>query len=340
VRIRLREDLKRLQSIPSVSGDEALFGEELMAMFREAGAERVEMDLCGNVFAWKGDPRRAVVGHMDTVGFMVEALEGDHCVLQPVGGTSPATLQRGILVRRDGQHELGLISSDKGGVHPVFEPLDGEAVKRIQIGDRVSYYPHLDFAGDYLQAPYLDNRLGCWMALEAVRRCESVLALCTTSEETTGSGAKQARRAMEGIESLLVVDVTYGEAHREPNRVKLGQGPVVCLMDQCLPSRAATEAVRRAGEASGVALQFEVTASGGSDVCAFLGWDRPVLSCFFGVASRHNHQPLEVAHLGDVEQAATLLAAWCNLGPVDSNPLPKALHKKTSTKAAKRRRKT
>jgi endoglucanase len=318
---------------PSVSGDEGAFAALMVELYKDAGAERVELDLTGNVLAWKGeDPDRALVAHMDTVGFMVEAVEDPGCPLVAVGGVQPASHQRATLVRHGGEAIDGLVVSGPGPRELVFEPLDRGALGQIEVGDRVSYALHHEVRGDYLQGPYLDNRIGCWVALEALREADSLQVICTSTEETTVRGAMQARRNMEGVDSALVLDVTYGAARGEPARVELGKGPVLSLKDTHMPARAATESVKEAARRVGVRLQYEVSDQGGSDMMAFASWDRPILSCFLGVASRYNHRPFEVVHLGDVEQLLRVVHSWRALGPV-------AGERQTSTKRGPRRRK-
>lgn len=312
-REEILETLRGFVAHDSVSGDEQALAEHLAAAFRAVGATRVEIDRLGNLLAWKGEnPRRAVVAHLDTVGFMVEAVEKDHCPLAPVGFPSPGVLQRAVLTSRGGERVPGLVTSAEGGKKPYFEPLDPSRLELVEIGDRVAYAQHLEVDGDYLLGPYLDNRLGCWMALEALARSDELLAVCTVQEETTCAGAYQVRGAMNSVESVLVVDVTYAREPRGEGRIELGEGPVLSLLDQNLPSRRATEAVREAARRSEVELQLEVTDAGSSDMVAFLQHDRPRDCCFFGVASRYNHQPFELVHLGDLEQAGAVVSAWAS----------------------------
>lgn len=329
----LPEALARMLQVPSVSGDEAVFGELMVELLGEAGAEHVEVDLTGNVIASKGhDPRRALVAHMDTVGFMVVAVEDPGCPLVAVGGTSPCSHQRAELVKHRGERIPGLVVTAKEGKQPSFEPLDRGALARIEAGDRVRYAPTYDLQGDFLQGPYLDNRIGCWVGLEALRRASSLMVIFTTTEETTVRGAMHARSRMTGVDAALILDVTYGRAFDEDARVELGKGPVLSLKDSHMPARGATEAVKAAARKAGLPLQYEVSDLGGSDMMAFASWDQPILSCFLGVASRYNHRPFEVVHMGDVEQLLRVTEAWCGLGPVAGG-------RGTSTKPGGRRRK-
>ncbi len=319
--------LEVLLSTPSVSGDELSLSRKMCELYLEAGADRVEIDLVGNVLAWKGEPSRAVCAHLDTIGYMVSEVLEEHCKLIAVGGTQPAFTQRALLHTQTGDI-LGLLLSEPTGKNPVFEPLDAEAIQSVQVGDRLSYFPTYDRAGKYLQGPYLDNRLGCYMSIEALRSSENILAVATVCEETTGMGAKQALQSMEGIDAALVLDVTYAKAYGEENPVRLGKGPVVCMMDSLMPVKLAVDEVLEAAESVGVTLQREVTDVGGSDMEAFLNAPRPMWAVFFGIASRYNHRPFEVVNWDDLEAALKVSQAWCNLPPPSTSTKSPVCRKK------------
>lgn len=323
---KLPESLERMLATPAVSGDEAEFAALMVELFEAAGADEVSIDLSGNVVARKGEPTRAVCCHMDTVGYMVQEVAETKATLLPVGGSRPAALQRAVLHGAKGD-VLGLVvdAGKDGGV--AFEPLDPAGTRRIQVGDRVSYASEVTVAGGRVMAPYLDNRLGCYMAVRAVAECKDVVAVATVVEETTCMGAKHVRDALEGIDAVLIVDVTYGEAHGEANVIRLGEGPVVSWMDSLMPLRVAVEDVEAAARTAKVKLQREVCDAGGSDMNAFVDADRPMWTTFMGVPSRYNHRPVEVVDLADVEGMCRVVRAWCR------RPAPG-----TSNKSKRRRR--
>lgn len=306
----LPENLERMLATAAVSGDERAFGELMVELFEAAGADEVTVDLSGNVIARKGSPKRAVCCHMDTVGFMVQEVGEQRTRLLPVGGTSPAAVQRAVLHARGGDVP-GLVVYPGKAEGMAFEPLDPAALKGIEVGDRVSYAPEVLVAGTRVMAPYLDNRLGCYLAVRAMAEAEDLVALASVAEETTVMGAKHARRALADVDAMLVLDVTYGEAHGEPNAIELGKGPVVGWMDSLVALRVAVEDLEEAAATAGVKVQREVCDAGASDMMAFLDGDRPMWAVFMGVPSRYNHRPCEVVDLEDVEAMARVVRAWC-----------------------------
>lgn len=308
----LPEALERLLSTPAVSGLEAPTTEVAKALFEEAGAESVELDLTGNLFAWKGHvPTRALMAHLDTVGFMVSAHDEDCTKLRKVGYTLPAALQRGRLDPRSGDPISGLILANAKDGSLAFEPDCPSQSARISIGDRISYDLSHHFDGERLVGPYLDNRLGIYMALEAFRQADNLLVVLTVQEETSGMGAYHARDRMQDIEDVLIVDVTYARSFDVPdNPLELGKGPVLSLKDSSMPHPEALEMVRAAAEEAKVELQLEVEDEGGSDLQAMIQARKPFRSCFFGVPSRYNHQPFEMVDFSDVGAAIRILEVW------------------------------
>lgn len=324
----LVDELRPLLEIPAVSGGEARFGARFAELLRETGAE-VFVDAIGNVVARKGKaPSRALVCHLDNVGWMVErAAEDGAFPLVPVGGVTPSVQQRAVLTTGDGSELLGLVVTEKGGERPVFELLDRARASEVGAGDRVSYAATYDLDGACLQGPYLDNRLGCWMVLDALRKAKSLLVIATVCEETTCMGAYQSRHWLDGIEDVVVVDVTYASAYGMAEYpIEVGGGPVLSLKDSLMPPQVAVDELKAAAEAARVELQFEVCDVGASDAMVYTQWDRPIRWVFVGVPSRYNHQASEVVDLRDVLATGKVLDAWVKRG--------------ASTKRRSRRRKS
>ncbi len=306
----LPEGLEALLGTPAVTGAEAGAAELVAGLAREAGAA-VRIDAVGNVLAVKGTPRRALMAHFDHVGFMVEKVGEETARVLPVGFPSPAGFQEIELVRdEDGERIPGFLHAATEGEELCFEPFDPRALARVSVGDRLHYPLRYHLHGSRLAGPYLDDRLGCWAALQVLAECEDLLAVFTVGEEVSGLGASAALAALSGIEAVLVVDVTYARAHGFEYPLELGGGPVLCLKDSLVPPEAGVRGVRMAARRAGVRLQLEVAAVGASDAknLSLAPW--PVVWAFVGMPSRYNHRPIEIVELGDLEGLVALLRSW------------------------------
>lgn len=106
-----------------------------------------------------GSPRTAVFAHMDSIGFMVR-YENQ---LIPVGG--PEVIPGTKLVGRD---SLGEISCTLlGSEDEIFHDFP----RKIERGARLSFAQDVRIDSEFIQAAYLDNRLGIYNALKL---CESL----------------------------------------------------------------------------------------------------------------------------------------------------------------------
>lgn len=187
----------------------------------------------------------------------------------------------------------------------------------LRHGDRVCFAARPQRKGDRMEAPFLDNRLGCWLLAELPRlmagwrsRYRMVLG-ATACEELGGFGAAVLARHT-APDLALVLDATY-EAPAQG--VRLGGGPVLTLSDaSVLLSPARRDELLARFAAAGVPLQTEVYNYSGTDARAFpfQGLACPVLPLL--LATTGNHTPVESADLRDAESLVAGLRAIAENG--------------------------
>ena len=112
--------------------------------------------------------------------------------------------------------------------------------QKVRVGDAgVLHGPTLDLRNDRIVSRSIDNRIGAFVVLEALRRLAndkltaSAHAVATTREEIawTGGGAATSAAAITPT-AALVVDVTHATDYpsaeaKEHGECKLGGGPVL-----------------------------------------------------------------------------------------------------------------
>jgi endoglucanase len=173
----------------------------------------------------------------------------------------------------------------------------------------------------------MDNRLGCYVALEAARLVAEaggapgdVFALAVTQEEITFAGARTTAYSLQP-DIAIAVDVTFatdqpGLDEKEVGRHKLGSGPVLQRGSTLDPR--VFELLHEAAEAE--AIPFTVAASArstGTDADAFHISRGGVPSSVVSVPLRYMHSPVEMMELADIENAARLIAAFARRLPAD-----------------------
>ncbi|WP_205695930.1 M42 family metallopeptidase [Conexibacter sp. SYSU D00693] len=309
----------------------------------EALGAEVTVDAMGNTFArLKGTkedaPTLAVVGHADEIGLVVTHIDDDGFLwFTGVGGWDPQILvgQRVAVTTRDGvvpgvlgRKPIHLLDEDERKRVPKLKDLhidigakDGDEAKgRVRIGDTavVAAEP-LELPNDRVVSRAMDNRLGCFVALEVARLVHErggspgdVLAVAAVQEEIGCFGAGAAAYGQEP-DVAIVVDVTHetgapGIDVKQEGKHGFGSGPV--LERGSILNPHVFERLHDAAEAEGVT--FTVAASGGrtwTDADAIHLVRQGIPTGLVGLPLRYMHSPVEMVDLGDVAGAAKAIAA-------------------------------
>jgi len=317
------------------------------AVFREAAGAfaDVSFDAVGSTVAKVearppgGGLSLAVVGHIDEIGLIVQHVDDEgYLWFTGVGGWDPVILvgQRVEVATRDGvvsgvvgKKPIHLLKEDERKKVPELKQLhvdigakDGdEARSRVRIGDVAV------IAGDPQELPNgrlvsraLDNRLGCFVALETARLvAESggapgdVYGAAVAQEEITFAGARTTAYSLRP-DVAVAVDVTFatdapGTDEKELGSHKFGSGPVLTRGSTLDPG--VFELLHSTAEAEGI--PFTVSASAratGTDADAIHVSREGVPTGVVSIPLRYMHSPVEMVQLDDVENTARLLAAF------------------------------
>ena len=337
----LPDTLRRLLTAPGPSGYE----QPAAAVFREAAGAFAEItyDTVGSTVArvkGTGDgPFVAVVGHIDEIGLIVHHVDDDGFLwFTGVGGWDATILvgQRVCVATRDGsvvgvvgKKPIHLIKDEERKKAPELKHLhidigaqDGEDARaKVRIGDvAVIAGEPVELPNNRVISRSMDNRLGCFVALEAARLVAEaggvpgdVAAAAVAQEEITFGGARTTAYALQP-DIAVVVDVTFatdapGTEEKELGRHKFGSGPVITRGSTLHP--AVFERLVAAGEAEGIPSTVAASARAtGTDADAFHISRAGIPSAVVSVPLRYMHSPVEMVHLEDVDNAARLIAAF------------------------------
>lgn len=309
--------LRKLISPVAVSGRESAVSEiiaELAAPFCELARDRM-----GNLVVHKpGYGRRVMVAaHMDSIGVMVTYIDDK-------GFARFASLGGMRLVPMIGQRVIfengvvGVICAERGievkDLKPEHLYID-TAGQTVAVGDTAAYCGEPVFAGKKVISPYLDNRLGCAVALRALellRDTENELFFVFTVQEEVGCrGARPAAFTIQPDLAFAVdiCDVPDVPCKKKPNALTLEGGPVIKLMDaNVIAHPEAVSVLEQAGEDLGIRTQRLVTDAGGTDAGAIIGSRGGVPTGSLAIPIRYTHCPNELGDLEVAENCARLLA--------------------------------
>jgi endoglucanase len=190
----------------------------------------------------------------------------------------------------------------------------------IRVGDpMVLWVSVMRLAGDRIVSRAIDNRIGAYVVLEALRLLSQTpteagaVAVATAQEEIgySGGGARTSAYAIEP-DVALVVDVTFSTdvpdiSKKEHGEHRIGGGPVITR-----GSAAHTGVVERlAAEAEGVPFTLQAAPkSTKTDADAIYLVRAGVPTGVVSVPNRYMHSPNELVSLSDLERTARLLAAF------------------------------
>ncbi len=240
-----------------------------------------------------GEPRTVVFAHMDTIGFMTRY--GNQLI--PIGG--PEAEQGYELVGRDSLGEIECrLQVDKH--HNLFHDFP----RSIDRGTSLVFKPNLRKTTDYIQSPYLDNRLGLYSALKVCETLEDgIVAFSSYEEQGGGSVPVLLAYVMQQhpVRQALISDITW-----VTEGVKHGEGVVISVRDRNIPRRLFIDSIIQLAEESRIPYQLEVEASGSSDGREVQLSPHGLDWCFIGAPEDHVHSPDEKVHLRDLQSMVDL----------------------------------
>jgi endoglucanase len=316
----------------------------------ETVADEVSVDPHGNSFASlnpAGRPRVMLAGHIDEIGLQITHIDGDGFLyVAEIGGWDPQVLvgQRVRILTQAGG-VAGVIG--KKAIHLIEREDRDKASKTkqlwvdigasnlaevmalgVRVGDpMVLDQPMLRLGGDRIASRAIDNRIGAFIVLEAMRMLAterlqaSVIAAATVQEEIgySGGGARTSAYALEP-DVAIVVDVTFSSDvpdidKKEVGEHRLGSGPV--LTRGSASHEGVFEQLAAVAEAEGIPYTVQAAPKATrTDADGIYLTRRGVPTAVISVPNRYMHSPNEVVSLADVESTARLIAAFARgLGP-------------------------
>lgn len=238
-----------------------------------------------------GEPRTAIYAHMDSIGFSA----GYDKELIKVGG--PRLIDGIQLVGSDskGEIETELMVIEHEDGHKDLEYVFDREIDR---GTLLTFKPNFRETEEYIQSPYLDNRLGVWNALKVCETLENGAIVFSTYEEHGGNSVGFCAKYLlneYGVHQALISDITW-----VTDGVPHGGGVAISMRDSMLPRRSYLDRIIEISKKSGIDFQLEVESAGGSDGGVLQKSDLPIDWCFIGAPEDNVHTPDEKVFKYDI----------------------------------------
>ena len=334
--------LKRLLDTPGPSGFEtapARLWREEASSFAEVSA-----DVMGNSLAAvnaAGGPVIMLAGHIDEIGVIATYIDdGGLVYIAPIGGWDTQVLvgQRIRFIGRSGDvvgvigkkpiHLLKLDEREKvSKITDLWVDIGAatkdETLAVLSVGDAgVVDSRALDLPNNRIASRSIDNRIGAFVVLEALRRyaerpgVAKVVAVATAQEEIGlhGGGALVAA-ARVNPQMAIAVDVTFATDHPGPEKKevgehKLGGGPV--LTRGSVNSPVVFGLLQDTARRLNMPHSLHAAGRNTSTDADFIHLAREgVATALVSVPNRYMHSPNEMVSLDDLDATAELIAETC-----------------------------
>jgi len=335
--------LKALSEAPGVSGFE--YGVyEIIKKELKGHVDEIRQDRFGNIYVSKGTGKRTVLvtAHMDEIGLIVKHIDDRGFIrFAKLGGVpdhilpSQRVLIHGLKTVRGviGCKAIHVMKEDERKQLVTYDKMfiDTGATKEqlaklgIMVGTPITFDRGLaELEGDELLGKALDDRAGCYVLIEALKRARlgengsRIMGVFTVQEEVGLRGAIVCSFCV-GADLGIAIDTTIAGDHPEiaehEATVKLGLGPAILVADGRKDSLAggliANPLVRKwmvdAAEAAGIPFQLEVLEGGTTDAAAIQMSKEGTPAGCISIPSRYVHSSSEIVSRKDLDNSVELL---------------------------------
>ncbi|MEJ6477309.1 MAG: M20/M25/M40 family metallo-hydrolase [Octadecabacter sp.] len=334
--------LKTLCETPGVPGNEErvrdLIKGEIDGLFDAVETDPMGSLLCRRDSTAKDPTKVMLLCHMDEIGFLVSHIdEKGFLYLQPVGGFDPRNLfSRRVLVCTDTGDLKGVMNPGGKPLH-ISTPEDRKKIPEIgdfcvdlgmgkaahdavKIGDMVVMDEPFIEIGDKVVSKALDNRIACWLGIEAIRRLGSngrgaeIHVVFTTQEEVGLRGARTSAHRIQpdigiGIDTTLACD-TPGVPEKDATTIQ-GKGFGLHVRDSSfIADKALVKEIEQIAIAKNIPYQRTMLAAGGQDGAAAQQAAAGARAVGIVVGTRYIHTVTEMIHKSDLEAALDIIVAY------------------------------
>jgi putative aminopeptidase FrvX len=292
-------------------------------------ADEVKVDGLGNLICRVGKvgqgKRVMVAAHMDEIGIMATFAEAKTNYLRftNIGGLIYTSLHGNRVKFEDGT--IGVIATHdsfgKGRTSVnstddfFIDVQDETGESKAREGQAAGFWREMQQRGNRVIAKSLDDRIGCVVAIETMRKLKKsgtkneVHFVFTVQEEV---GVRGARAAAFGVNPdvgiALDVTSTGDEIQGRKMAVKLGGGAAIKVLDSSLiVPKEVLDWMIAGAESNKIPYQMEVLTGGGTDAGAMQETHSGVPSGCISIPTRFLHTTSETVDLSDVQACIDLL---------------------------------
>jgi endoglucanase len=191
----------------------------------------------------------------------------------------------------------------------------------IRIGDPLTiHYPFTELCTGYVTGKAFDDRAGCAVIIETVRRLAerdlkvNLVLSFVVGEEVGLRGARTAAYQIDpdlalALEGTIGADMPGVPPESQP--VRLGRGPAITVADRTIiVSRKLIAGLEEVAEEEAIPYQYKLPTYGGTDAGAIHLIKAGILSGVVSVPCRFIHSPTSTLRLNDFENTVRLVTKF------------------------------
>lgn len=331
--------MKELSTTPGISGFEEKIADIIKRELKDC-TDSIEEDEMGNVIATKKGKKNAptvmLASHMDEIGLMVKYIDDEgYLRFSKIGGINDQMLMnQSVTIHTANGDIVGVLGSKPPHVtkpeekdkvvksEDMFIDIGAkdkeDAEKMVQVGDPITFNALFeDFPNDLIMGKALDNRVGCYVMMEVLKRVKSkatIYGVGTVQEEVGLKGAKTSAFKLNP-DIAIALDTTLSGDHpgikKEEAPAVIGKGPAIVLVDASgrgiITNKKVKDMLIKAGDSYEIDYQLEVSDGGTTDGTAIHLTREGIPTGVLSVPTRYIHTPVSVCSRKDIESTIDLI---------------------------------
>jgi putative aminopeptidase FrvX len=327
--------LKTMTSLPGVPGNEVQVARFIKSELK--GQAEITQDSLGSVIAKKGNrgPKVMIAGHMDEIGLMITSITKEGFLkFQTLGSWFSQVMvaqvwdiitDKGTLTAVTGIKPINMIPAEQRKQAITVEQMyldigasSKEEAEALGVRPGQMVVPHHVFAilgnGKYLLSKAWDNRIGCAVVMEVIKRLKAhetntVYGTFTVQKEVGLRGAKTSSYLVHpdiaiAVDAGIAADVPNGDASEQA----LGKGPQILLYDGGLiPNQTFRRFVVELAEQHNIPYQETFMPKERTDAGNMHLAHQGALALSITIPTRHLQSHTSIIHHDDYEHTIELL---------------------------------
>ncbi|GAB4270585.1 MAG: M42 family metallopeptidase [Candidatus Promineifilaceae bacterium] len=290
-------------------------------------ADEIQVDALGNLIVRKkGDGsglKVMIAAHMDEIGVMVTHITKEGFLrFTNIGGVLPHNLNGSRVRFANGT--IGVVASERMTDRSKVFGLDKHYIDvgatspedcPVQVGDAAGFVRPFLAQGKRLTAKSMDDRIGCVVAIEALKRIKEtpndLYFVFSVQEEVGVRGAQTAAQAIDpDVGIALDVTLTGDVPSARSMAVSLGKGAAIKVKDSGMIAHAGlVRLMRQRAEENNIPYQLEVLDGGTTDARSMQIANGGSAAGCISIPCRYVHSQSETVDADDVQACIELLAA-------------------------------